>query len=97
MTKEEEQNLHMLEARVRQLISAYKALQTAHNDLGKAMEQKDQKIATLEKENKRLQERFDTLKTAKILEVSGTDAKEARIRLSKLIKEVDRCIALLNV
>ena len=43
------------------------------------------------------QHRYNLLKTARMIEVSGDDVKESRARLSKLIREVDKCIALLNV
>ena len=44
-----------------------------------------------------MKKKNDTLKTAKVLEVSGEDVRDVRKRLNGLVKEVDKCIALLNV
>lgn len=40
---------------------------------------------------------YDTLKTARMIEVSGDDVKESRAKIARLIREVDKCIALLDV
>ena len=39
---------------------------------------------------------FDNLLTAKVVSTNEEERKDARMRLSKLVREVDRCIALLN-
>ncbi len=97
MTKEEEKNLQILETRVRQLILAYKEMIAERQQLHEVVRSKENKIAELENENYRLRAEYDTLKMAKIIEVSSDDVKATRARLSKLAKEVDKCIALLNV
>ncbi len=97
MTKEEEKNLQILETRVRQLILAYKEMIAERQQLHEVVRSKENKIAELENENHRLRAEYDTLKMAKIIEVSSDDVKATRARLSKLAKEVDKCIALLNV
>ena len=48
-------------------------------------------------ENARLKHDYQTLKTARMLEVSGEDVKASRARIAKLIREVDKCISLLEV
>ena len=35
-------------------------------------------------------------KTATTISLNGSDVKETKLRLSKLVREVDKCIALLN-
>lgn len=40
---------------------------------------------------------YNTLKTARMIEVSSEDVKESRAKLAHLIREVDKCIALLDV
>ncbi len=97
MTKEEEKNLQILETRVRQLILAYKELATSELELKETIRLKEEKIVELELKNKQMQASYDTLKMAKLIEVSGDDVAATRARLSKLIREVDKCIALLNV
>ena len=39
---------------------------------------------------------YTNLKTATAISLNGSDVKETKLRLSKLVREVDKCIALLN-
>jgi hypothetical protein len=66
-------------------------------------EQLKQQVAALQKSQNELEEtnktikvKYDNLKMAKIIAVKQDDWKGAKDRLSKLVKEVDQCIALLN-
>ncbi len=45
----------------------------------------------------RLRADYETLRTARLLEAGAGDVKEARDRLTKLIREVDKCIALIDI
>lgn len=40
--------------------------------------------------------RYDSLKLAKTLEVTQVDAHEAKLKINQLVREIDKCIALLN-
>ena len=40
--------------------------------------------------------RYNDLKTATAISLDGSDVKETKQRLTKLVREVDKCIALLN-
>ena len=43
-----------------------------------------------------LEDDYTNLKTAMTISLNGSDVKETKLRLSKLVREVDKCIALLN-
>ncbi|CCY57057.1 putative uncharacterized protein [Bacteroides eggerthii CAG:109] len=45
---------------------------------------------------KELEINYTNLKTATTISLNGSDVKETKLRLSKLVREVDKCIALLN-
>ena len=47
-------------------------------------------------EYKELETSYTNLKTATTISLNGSDVKETKLRLSKLVREVDKCIALLN-
>lgn len=71
--------------------------------LSKSREQKG-KIQTLEAENNMLKEQnallqksLQSLKDAKALMLGEGDIKGAHLRVSRLIREIDKCIALLSV
>ena len=47
-------------------------------------------------ENEPAETSYTNLKTATTISLNGSDVKETKLRLSKLVREVDKCIALLN-
>lgn len=97
MTAEENALLRTLEARVTQLALEYKALKGRYNALARTVEEKENAIRSLNEQMRRLQSDYANLKIAKILDISSNDIENAKSRLSKLVREVDKCIALLNV
>ena len=97
MTAEEDALLRTLEARVTQVTLEYKALKDRYAALSRTMEEKDATIASLHYQFDRLQTVYANLKTAMMIDISSEDMKNAKSRLSKLVREVDKCIALLNV
>lgn len=78
-------------------MSAYKMLRAENAQLKEDLEQCRQQLADAESRVEKARDEYQTLKTARMIEVSGGDIKESRARLSKLIREVDKCIALLDV
>ncbi|MGN1353873.1 MAG: hypothetical protein ACI4V2_03070 [Alloprevotella sp.] len=97
MTKEEEQNLQVLQTRVRQLILAYNELQRQNSRLAEELRLCKDQQQQAEALRDQAVAQYNNLKAAKILEVSGEDVKATRARLAKLIKLVDKSIARLNV
>jgi hypothetical protein len=43
-----------------------------------------------------LERRYETLKLAKAILESGENSHDARIRVNRIVREIDKCIALLN-
>ncbi|GHS99445.1 hypothetical protein FACS189421_09920 [Bacteroidia bacterium] len=96
MTEEQSKLLYVFEDRVHQLIGLCDGLKQENSDLRLQLEVFKQSQATLEQENKTIKVKYDNLKMARIISVQQDDFKGAKSRLSKLVKEVDKCIALLN-
>ncbi|MDD5780954.1 MAG: cell division protein ZapB [Bacteroidales bacterium] len=97
MTIQEEQALHRFETRVRQLILSYRELQAENQQLKKAVSDGKAAMEELRRENKALQADYNNLKLARMIAVNSEDQQAAKNRLAKIIREVDKCIALLNV
>ena len=57
---------------------------------------KDKQIAQLEVSKKELEVKFTNLKMARTISLYDKDIKDAKQRLTSLVREVDKCIALLN-
>lgn len=97
MTNEQEIALRNFEARVRQLMMAYQDERQKNADLQAQLEACQQQLAGAEQTINGLKKDYDTLKTARMIEVSGDDVKESRAKIARLIREVGKCIALLDV
>ncbi len=44
----------------------------------------------------KLEERYDTLKLAKAILGSSDNSHDAKIKVNRIVREIDKCIALLN-
>ncbi len=96
MTKEEKQLLDNFDARVRQLILLHDEVKRENVRLKLLLEVEEQKYEKLLTEYKELEINYTNLKTAMTISLNGSDVKDTKLRLSKLVREVDKCIALLN-
>ena len=65
------------------------ALQTKHNNLTQTASQHKQTIKDLEDKSK-------VLKLSKSLSTTNENTTELKLKINELIREVDKCIALLN-
>lgn len=97
MTNEQTTALRNFEARIRQLMMAYKAEQQENARLRQQLDVCKQKLGEAQENVCRLEENYKALKTARMIEVSGDDVRESKARIAHLIREVDKCIALLDV
>ena len=57
---------------------------------------KDKEIEVLKTGQKEWEVKYTNLKTARTISLYDKDIKEAKQRLTGLVREVDKCIALLN-
>lgn len=64
--------------------------------LKKQLSEKEMEIERLETSRKDLEARYTNLKMARTISLYDKDIKDTKQRLSNLVREVDKCIALLN-
>ena len=97
MTQDEEKALRKFETRVRQLIFKYKALEKEAQELYEMVDERDKTIAQLKGDIAEWEKKYKDLKTARMIEVTSGEREEAQKRIAKLIREIDKCISLINV
>lgn len=97
MTAEEERILHQFEAKVRTLVNKYRELKKENDELYALVDQRDEQIKALAEKQKATEQQMADYKAGRMLELSSGDIDEARRRVAAMIREVDKCIALLNV
>ena len=71
-------------------------LKQENADLKLLLTQKDKELKQLELSRKELEARYTDLKMARTISLYDKDIKDTKQRLSGLVREVDKCIALLN-
>ena len=64
--------------------------------LKQLLAEKDEEIKQVENSRKELEAMYTNLKMARTISIHDNDIKDTKQRLSKLVREVDRCIALLK-
>ncbi|MBR2153924.1 MAG: hypothetical protein IJ901_04835 [Bacteroidaceae bacterium] len=96
MTEAERQKLKMFDAKVRNLLASYVALQRENTDLYEELEKKEDEVRSLQEQVQQYKKDYNNLKLAKMIEISDTDIKDAKQRITNLVREVNNCINLLN-
>ena len=88
--------LNILAGKVDQLLTRFKGLSAEAEAL--KIENKGLKISLKEKEDelKELEKKYENLKLTGALIGDGGNARESKQRIGELVREIDRCIALLN-
>ena len=71
-------------------------LKRENAELKQLLEEEKKENERILAEYKELERSYTNLKTATAISLNGSDVKETKLRLSKLVREVDKCIALLN-
>lgn len=97
MTREEETALHNFESLVRQLMAAYSKELRTNDALRTELEACRRQVRSLQDEMAQKDKSYEALRTARILEVSSDDVKQSRAKIARLIRDVDKCIAMLDV
>ncbi len=93
---EENKILTLFTTRMRQLILQYKEVKDKNQELLNTLESKDREIAWLKKKLEQSQNDYNSLKMARLVEVTDGDIEQSKRRLSNLIREVNKCITMLG-
>jgi len=96
MTNRYEDLINAFEIKLRKLISEYKSLQTQNSQLKAELDRKQTDLMTAHQEVLELRKNYDHLKIARNLGVSEAEKVESKQRISKMVREIDKCLALLD-
>jgi len=93
---ESEKVLATFQTRVRDLIRRFQEMKKENEELYAMIEESEQQIKQLQARIAQTERDYQSLKMAKMMEISDGDLEGAKERLAKLIRDVNRCIALLS-
>ena len=91
-----EKVLNTFATRVRQMILQYEEVKKENTDLCELVGKRDKEIEKLETQLKQARNDYNSLKMAKMIEISDGDMENAQKRISKLIRDVNKCITLIS-
>lgn len=92
----DEKSIDLFTTRVRQMILQYNELKQRNAELDSALGEQKERISQLEAQLEHLRADYNNLKVARMLEITDGDMTSAQKRLSKLIRDVDKCITLVS-
>ncbi|MCD7971342.1 MAG: hypothetical protein LUG18_01540 [Candidatus Azobacteroides sp.] len=96
MTEEHEKILKNFELKVRLLMNRYEKLKAENQDLKDMLARKEGEIKEAKELVQEATSKYDNLKLAKIISTDDEEVKKMKKRLSGIVREIDKCIALLN-
>ena len=96
MTEGDKKLISSFEGKLRHFMFLHDELKQENANLKLLLNQKDEEIKQLEQSRKELEARYTDLKTARTISLYDRDIKDTKQRLTGLVREIDKCIALLN-
>lgn len=92
----DEMTLALFQTRVRQMLLKFQQLKKENDELYGMVDRSEKEIERLRDELEQKSKEYDTLKMMKMVEVSDGDIEKTKNRLAKLIRDVNKCIAILS-
>lgn len=96
MTDVDELVIENFESKLNRLMDAYTLLSAENKALREQLSLQSVELSKIRERYITLEKSYSDLKLAKIISIDDTEIGNTQKRLSKLVREVDRCIALLN-
>lgn len=91
-----EKTLNAFTTRVRQMILLYNETKNENAELYAMVDERDSRIKELEAKLEQARRDYEMLKMAKMLEITDGDMESVQKRVSRLIRDVNKCITLLS-
>ncbi len=84
------------QTRVRQMILRFQEVKKENEELYGMVQELEDRVNNLEAKLTQKERDYQSLKTARMMEISDGDLQGAKDRLARLIREVNKCIAILS-
>ena len=91
-----EKVISTFETRVRQMILRFQELKKENMELYAMVEKNEQTIKELQEKLTQADNDYHYLKMAKMMEITDGDLESAKARIAKMIRDVNKCIAILS-
>ncbi len=88
--------MNELKFKIERLIKLYTISQDTIREQQERMNVQEAEIEALKGENKHINDELKTARVANAISGSGDGSYQAKVRINQLVREIDKCIALLN-
>ena len=96
MTNNYEDLINKFESKLQRLISKCESLKIQNVVLQKKLDEKQIELERAYKKSLEIEENYNHLHTARYLNTSPKERKISKQRVDKLVREIDKCLALLD-
>lgn len=96
MTNKYDELINAFESKLRKLISEYESLRNQNAELKAALERKQEDLMQSHQQILEIRNNYDRLRVARNLGASDEERVESKRRINKIVREIDKCLALLN-
>ena len=96
MSSAHSDTFEQLQFRIRQLIEMYEKEKSANEMLSREKTDIQEQVRLKQDKLKDLEEKYNKLKISKALIASSEDVHDAKLKVNRMVREIDKCIALLN-
>ena len=93
---QKEKAITTFETRVRQMLLRFQELKKENEEFYALIEKNEQDLNDLKVKLEQQERDYQSLKMARMLEITDGDLEGAKVRLSRLIRDVNKCIAVLS-
>jgi regulator of replication initiation timing len=96
MTAELEAVIGTLNKNIEKLKEQYNRVLEDNKNLSVELLKLKEELKNKEEENESLINKYESLKMAKTIAAASGDAHDAKIKINRLVREIDKCISLLD-
>jgi chromosome segregation ATPase len=96
MKKELSQSVVLLEDSLKKLLDDYSSLRAKNAELSQTIDKLNKELQYLRGQNSELKEKYTRSKIASALNGTGDGGRETKLRINRLVREIDDCIAILQ-
>ena len=88
--------VNSIEFKLGKLIEKYKKLQVEKSDLQQNISALNISIIDQEEQISSLKDKVKLINISKLVDTTSEDGKATRLKINEYVREIDKCIALLN-
>ena len=92
----DEKTIALFTTRVRQLILEYNKIKNENDRLRAMIDEHDSALEKMEGQLAQVRNDYESLKMARMVEITNGDLESAQKKISKLIRDVNKCITLVS-